>query len=72
MNIFEESYFEAELQTRLEFRRCNRLKHGAAPTTFNINTTQSHVQQEKKERAQKHTIQKARSVTSSGWKTISL
>ena len=36
---------KAELQTRLEFRRFKRPKHGAAHTTFNFNTTQSHVQQ---------------------------
>ena len=52
---FEESCFEAELKTRLGFRRFKRPKHGAAPTTFSFNTTQSHVKQEKKERAQKHT-----------------
>ena len=69
---FEESCFEAELQTRLGFRRFKRLKPGAAPTTFNINTTQSHNQQERKERAQKRTQKKARSVTSSCWMTISL
>ena len=49
---FEESCFEAELQTRLGFRRFKRLKPGAASTAFNINTTQSHIQQERKERAQ--------------------
>ena len=62
---FEESCFEAELQTRLGFRRFKRLKPGAVPTTFYINTTQSHIQQERKERAQKRTKKKARSVTSS-------
>ena len=67
---FEESCFEAELQTRLGFRRFKRLKPGATPTAFNINTTQSHFQQERKERAQKLT-KKARSVTSSCWMTIS-
>ena len=35
---FEESCFEAELQTRLGFRRFKRLKPGAASTAFNINT----------------------------------
>ena len=50
---FEESCFEAELQTRLGFRRFKRLKPGAASKAFNINTTQSgHIQQERKERAQ--------------------
>ena len=68
---FEECCFKAELQTRLGFRRFKHLKPGAAPITFNINTTQSHIQQEKKERAQKRT-KKARSVTSSCWMTISL
>ena len=62
---FEESCFEAELQTKLGFRRLKRLKPGAAPTAFNINTTQGHIQQERKERAQKRTKKKARSVTSS-------
>ena len=69
---FEESCFEAELQTRLEFSRFKCPKHAAAPTTFNSNTTQSHVQQEKKGRAQKGTKKKARCVTSSCWKTIFL
>ena len=49
---FEESCFEAELQTRLGFRRFKRLKPGAASTALNIYTTQSHIQQERKERAQ--------------------
>ena len=44
-----------ELQTRLGFRRFKRLKPGAAPTAFDINTTESHIQQERKERAQKRT-----------------
>ena len=69
---FEESCFEAELQTKLGFRRLKRLKPGSAPTSFNINTTQSHIQQERKERAQKRTKKKARSDTSSCWMTISL
>ena len=47
-------------------------KPGAVPTVCNVNPTQSHVQQERKERAQKSTKKKARSVTSSCWKTISL
>ena len=48
---FEESCFEAELQTRLRFsiRKC--LKPDAVPTIFHFNPTQSHVQQERKERA---------------------
>ena len=49
---FEESCFEAELQTRLGFRRFKRLKPGAESTACNIYTTQSHIQQERKERAQ--------------------
>ena len=49
---FEESCFDAELQTRLGFRRFKCLKPGAASTAFNINTTQSHIQQERKQRAQ--------------------
>ena len=69
---FEESCFEAGLQTRLGFRRSKRLKPGAAPTAFNIITTQRHIQRERKERAQKCTKKKARSVTSSCWRTISL
>ena len=68
---FEESCFEAELQTRLGFRRFKRLKPGAVPTTFYNNTTQSLIQLERKERAQKPTKKKARSVTSSCWMTIS-
>ena len=70
---FEESCFEAELQTRFGFRRFKRLKPGAASTAFNINTTQSHIQQERKERAQ--IAQKRRPdllCTSSCWMTISL
>ena len=68
----ESSCFEAELQTGLGFRRFKRLKPVAAPTTFNINTTRSHIQQKRKERAQKRTKKKARYVTSSCWMTISL
>ena len=43
---FEESCFEAELQTRLGFRKFKRLTPGAVPTIFNFNPTESHVQQE--------------------------
>ena len=68
----EESCFEAELQTRLLFRRFKRPKPGAVPMIFNFKPTQKHVQQERKERAQKCTKKKAKSVTSSCWKTISL
>ena len=46
---FEESCFEAELQTRLGFRRFKCLKPGAALTAFNNNITQSHIQQERKD-----------------------
>ena len=48
---FEESCFEAELQTRLGFKRFKHPKPGAVPTTFNFSPTQSHDQQERKERA---------------------
>ena len=67
---FEESCFEAELKTRLGFRRFKRPTPGALPTIINSNPIQSHVQQEGKgPEAHK---KKARSVTSSFWKTISL
>ena len=69
---FEESCFEAELQTKLEFRRFKHPKPGAVPTMFNYDPTQSHVQQERKERLQKCSKKKAIAVTSNCWKTISL
>ena len=53
---FEESCCEAELQTRLGFRGFKCPKPGAVPLVFNFNPTQSHIQQERKERAQKRTI----------------
>ena len=47
-----ESSFETELQERLGFRICKHLKPDAVPTIFSFKPTQSHVQQERKERAQ--------------------
>ena len=64
---FEESCFETELQERLGFRIRKRLKHDAVPTIFSFKPTQSHGQQERKERAQKRTKTTVRSVTSSCW-----
>ena len=52
---FGETCLEAELQTRLGFWRFKQPKPGAVPTIFIFDRTQSHVQQEKKERAQKRT-----------------
>ena len=46
----EESCFEAELQTKLGFRRFKHTKPGTVPTTFNIDPTQSHVQHMRKEK----------------------
>ena len=69
---FEESCFEAELQTKLGFRRFKHPKPGAVPTIFNFDPTQSRVQQERKGRVQKCSKKKAISVTSNCWKTISL
>ena len=54
---FEESCFETELQERLGFRIHKRLKSDAVPTIFSFKPTQSYGQQERKERAQKHTKQ---------------
>ena len=67
---FEESCFEVELKTRLGFRICIRMKPDAVPTIFHFNPTQSHAQQERKERAQKRKKKKERSVTpiASCWK----
>ena len=59
---FEKSRFEAELQTRLGFRKLRRLRTDAVATTFNFNPTQSHGQQERGERVQKLT-KKVRSVS---------
>ena len=42
---FEESSFEAELQTRFVFRRFKRPKPGAMPAKFNFIHTQSNDQQ---------------------------
>ena len=69
---FEESCFETELQERLGFRIRKRLKPDAVPTIFSFKPTQSHGQQERKERAQKRTKTNIRSVTSSccTWKTF--
>ena len=52
---FEESCFETELQENLGFRIRKHLKPDAVPTIFSFKPTQSHVQQERKERAQKRT-----------------
>ena len=69
---FEESCFETELQERLGFRIRKHLKPDAVPTIFSFKPTQSHVQQERKERAQKRTKTTVRSITSSclTWKTF--
>ena len=64
---FEESCFETELQERLGFRIRKHLKPDAVPTIFSFKPTQSHVQQERKERAQKRTKTTVRSITSSCW-----
>ena len=45
---FEESCFEAELQTRLGFRKRASMKLGAVPTIFNYDPARSPVQREKK------------------------
>ena len=58
-----ESSFETELQERLGFRICKHLKPDAVPTIFSFKPTQSHVQQERKERAQMRTKTTLRSVT---------
>ena len=50
----------------------NTRKPGAVPTIFNFDPTQSHVQQERKERVQKCSKKEAISVTSNCLKTISL
>ena len=55
---FEESCSEAELQTRLGFRRFKRLKPGAVPT--------------ERKGPEAHKKKKAKYFTSSYWKTISL
>ena len=52
--------------------RFNHPKPGAVPTLFIFDSTQSHVQQERKERVQKCSKKRAISVTSNCWKTISL
>ena len=67
---FEESCFEDELQTRLGFRWFKHPKPGAVLTISNFDPTQSHVQQDRKERVQKCSKKKATSVTSSCWQTI--
>ena len=59
---FEESCFETELQERLGFRIRKHLKPDAVPTIFSYKPRQSHVQQERKERAQKRTKTTVRSV----------
>ena len=69
---FEEYFFEAELQTRHGFRRFKRPEPLAVPTIYHLNPTQSHVQQERKERAQKCTEKKARPVASSCCKKMFL
>ena len=50
MTHFEESCFEAELQTKLGSRKFKHPKPGAVPTIFNFDPTQSHVQQIRKEK----------------------
>ena len=49
---FVESCFEAEIRLGFRFKHP---KPGVMPTIFNFNSTQSHVQQERNERAQKRT-----------------
>ena len=64
---FEESCFVTKLQERLGFRIRKHLKPDAEPTIFSFKPTQSHGQQERKERSQKRTKTNVRSVTSSCW-----
>ena len=64
---FEESCFETELQERLGFTIRKHLKPDAVPTIFSFKPSQSLVQQERKERAQKRTKTTVRSVSSSCW-----
>ena len=65
MNTLRNLVLRLNYKTILGFRRFKHPIPGAVHTIFNFDPTQSHFQQERKERPMKRTKKKARSVTSS-------